>query len=87
MSREEALAALGVQASELSASAESDPALRRAYHKLAARYHPDKNPDPKARDIFEKVQKAYELLVSEPRALGGPDQRNVSLMLQASTLR
>jgi hypothetical protein len=34
--------------------------LRRAYKALARRYHPDRNPS--GRDMFEKVQAAYELL-------------------------
>ena len=82
MSREEALKILGISAAELSATAESDPALRRAYHRMASKYHPDKNPDPSARDVFEKVQNAYEL-ITESRSQGGPDARNISLMLQA----
>ncbi|KAF2075665.1 hypothetical protein CYY_003038 [Polysphondylium violaceum] len=37
-----------------------DDEIRKAYYKLAAKYHPDKNPD--GRDMFEKIQAAYELL-------------------------
>lgn len=36
--------------------------LRRGYRAMAMRYHPDKNPDPKARMIFVRVQRAYERL-------------------------
>lgn len=36
--------------------------LRRAYKNLAREYHPDKNPQ--GRDMFEKIQVAYELLSS-----------------------
>ena len=86
MSRDDALKVLNVEGKDLTANAESDPILRRAYHKLAARYHPDKNPDPAAREVFEQVQKAYELLVSAPRASGGPDEYNISLMLQAQNI-
>ncbi|KYQ94058.1 DnaJ like protein [Tieghemostelium lacteum] len=37
-----------------------DDEIRKAYYKLAAKYHPDKNPD--GREMFEKIQEAYELL-------------------------
>eukprot|EP01133_Synstelium_polycarpum_P018030 gene18030-21522_t len=37
-----------------------DDEIRKAYYKLAAKYHPDKNPD--GREMFEKIQEAYALL-------------------------
>ncbi|EFA79862.1 DnaJ like protein [Heterostelium album PN500] len=37
-----------------------DDEIRKAYYKLAAKYHPDKNPD--GREMFEKIQESYELL-------------------------
>ena len=83
MSRSEALQVLAIKQEDLvgKTSEQIEPYLRRAYHKLAAKYHPDKNPDPSAREIFEKVQKAYEFMASE-RGHGGPDMHNVSLMLR-----
>jgi len=37
--------------------------IRKAYRKLAMRYHPDRNPaDPDAEDKIEQVQRAYETL-------------------------
>jgi DnaJ-class molecular chaperone len=40
--------------------------IQRAYRKLAARYHPDMNPDDRsAKQKFQQVQQAYEVL-SEP---------------------
>ena len=37
--------------------------IKRAYRKLALRYHPDRNPhDPTAREKFLRIQEAYEVL-------------------------
>lgn len=36
--------------------------VRRAYFKLAQKYHPDKNPD--GREQFEQINYAYEFLTS-----------------------
>merc|ERR1719331_2297507 len=39
-------------------------AIKRAYHKLATEWHPDKNPDPRAKTLFQKFANAYEVLSS-----------------------
>lgn len=38
--------------------------IKKAYHKLALQYHPDRNPnDPEAVKKFNKIKKAYEVLI------------------------
>lgn len=49
--------------SVLSVAIDSEHAvIKKAYHKLALRYHPDKNKDPDAAALFREVQAAYEVL-------------------------
>ena len=44
-------------------------AIKRAYRRLAAEWHPDKNPDPMAREKFQKFANAYSVLAdTEMRA-------------------
>ena len=60
---EDLYAMLGV-----SPSANGDE-IRRAYRKLAVRWHPDKNPDDKERAeaMFKKVAAAYEILSDDDK--------------------
>lgn len=42
--------------------------IRKAYRKLAMKYHPDRNPDSKeAEDKFKEVKEAYEMLYDEEK--------------------
>ena len=47
----------------------SQDEIKKAYRKLARRYHPDRNPDdPKAEERFKEISEAYDVL-------GDPDKR------------
>jgi hypothetical protein len=40
--------------------------IKAAYRKLVKKYHPDVNPDPKAKEKFQEIKKAYEFLLNVP---------------------
>lgn len=40
--------------------------IKRAYKRLAMRWHPDRNPDPQAQDQFRLVRQAFERLTQKP---------------------
>ena len=61
-----------------------DNTIKKEYRKLARKYHPDKNPE--GREIFEKIQKAYEYLSNERNRCGGPDPINIMLILKAQII-
>lgn len=60
ISRQEACRYLGVK--EDAAQDE----IKRAYHIMAKRYHPDENPNIDTREYYIKIQKAYEYLIQNP---------------------
>ncbi|KAK2150998.1 hypothetical protein LSH36_380g05005 [Paralvinella palmiformis] len=58
--------------------------VRKAYFRLAQKYHPDKNPE--GREMFEQVNKAYEFLCSRSKVKEGPDPHNIVLILKAQCI-
>ncbi len=36
--------------------------IKRAYRKLAVKFHPDKNPDPAVEDLFKEINEAYDVV-------------------------
>src|SRR5918995_4077582 len=52
----------------------SEDDLKKAYRRLAMKWHPDRNPDnPKAEENFKEAREAYEIL-SEPQKRAAYDQ-------------
>lgn len=58
--------------------------VRKAYFRMAQKYHPDKNPE--GREMFEKSNKAYEFLCSRNASKDGPDPNNIVLVLRAQSI-
>ena len=57
MSKQDYYQTLGLQKNS------SDAEIKKAYRKLAMKYHPDRNPDDKTSEIkFKEAKEAYEVL-------------------------
>ncbi|ELP89557.1 DnaJ domain containing protein, partial [Entamoeba invadens IP1] len=75
MSTSEACKVLGIE------NPDDKSKLRKAYFKLAQKYHPDRNPE--GREMFEKVNEAYNQLVES-----GPDESSnkIAIILQSQCI-
>eukprot|EP00116_Pleurobrachia_bachei_P005495 sb/3465757/ len=80
----DALATLGLQLDD-GENAPEEKVVRKAYFKLATKYHPDKNPD--GREMFEAVNKAYEFLCSKNKEFqNGPNPIHINLILRTQSI-
>ena len=66
--------ALGVPSSASTAD------IKSAFRRLAAHYHPDRNPSPDAPARFRSVQEAYEVLSDDEKRQAYDDNRRRNLL-------
>ena len=62
------------------ASSASAADIKQAFRRLAARWHPDRNPAPEAAARFRAVQAAYELLSDDERRRAHDQMRQKRLL-------
>ena len=59
----------------------SEQDIKKAYKKMALKYHPDKNKDPGAEEKFKEIAEAYDVLTDSDKRLGFSNFLNLLLRL------
>ena len=73
-----ALDELDISLDEIELTTLNQEYIKKKYHKLALKWHPDKNDDVNAKDRFQKINEAYDYLSYELRIINGDDISNTS---------
>ena len=60
-------------------------AIKRAYRKLAFRYHPDRNPSAQAEETFKQLTEAYEILTGLRKAPKNPEKQHAKPQPKSGT--
>ncbi len=61
----------------------SQAEIKKAYRRLAMKLHPDKNPDPRAADLFAQLQDSYDALMNPQAYQNSGSKANPSSSAQA----
>lgn len=73
-----ALSELGISLDSIELTKLDHDYIKKKYHKLALKWHPDKNNDKYAKEKFQKINEAYEYLSKELYLLDDEENSNTS---------
>jgi len=59
--------------------------IKKKYHKLALRWHPDKNSEDNAKEKFQRINESYDYLSNELRLINGQENSNTSKTFVSSS--
>lgn len=69
MNIDKALKELNISLDEIELTKLDDEYIRKKYHKMALKWHPDKNKDKNAKEKFQKINESYDYLLNELHAI------------------